>query len=47
MEVKRSKDKWESCSDGKMYSQQTSRGEILCNAVAILNILQKYFLNYF
>lgn len=43
MKVKCSKDKWESCSDGKMYSQQATGGEILRNAIATLNILQKYF----
>jgi len=47
MKVKCSKDKWESCSDAKTYSQQTMRGEILCNAIAVPNILQKYFWNHF
>lgn len=43
MKAKCSKDNWESCSDGKMYSQQSTGGEILCNAIATLNVLQKYF----
>lgn len=47
MKIKCSKDKLKSCSDRKMYSKQTTRGKILCNAIAILNILQKYYLNYF
>lgn len=47
MKIKCSKDKLKSCSDRKMYSKQTTRGKILCNSIAILNILQKYYLNYF
>lgn len=47
MKIKCSEDKLKSCSDKKTYSKQITRGKILCNAIAILNILQKYYLNYF